>query len=46
MQCAIASGRTFDGTIGEIVDMALARAEQPRVLPQGDELLREYLSRS
>ena len=46
MQCAIASGRTFTQTIGEIVDMALARAEQPRVLPQGDELLREYLQRS
>ncbi len=45
MQCAIASGRTFVQTIGEIVAMALARADlAPRRAPD-DVLLREALER-
>lgn len=45
MQCAIASGRTFTGTIGEIVAMALARADAAPRQPTDDILLREALAR-
>src|SRR5690606_16371582 len=49
MQCAVASGRTFSGTLGEIVELAMERArsvedesEPARDLPS-DHLLREWV---
>jgi D-alanine-D-alanine ligase len=45
MQCAIASGRTFQRTINEIVDMALVRGDRSPRKPIGDQLLAEYLAK-
>jgi D-alanine-D-alanine ligase len=45
MQCALASGRTFAGTINEIVAMALARGDARQHRPAGDQLLKEHLER-
>jgi D-alanine-D-alanine ligase len=46
MQCALASGRTFAGTIAEIVGFALARADRAAPRAAGDQLLAEHLGRS
>lgn len=49
MQCAMASGRTFGATLGEIIEMGLARAHRDRIakarrsdLPS-DHLMREWV---
>lgn len=45
MQCAVASGRTFAGTVNTIADLALARAPQAKVRSTDDPMLQDYLAR-
>jgi D-alanine-D-alanine ligase len=45
MQCAVASGRTFAGTINTIADLAIARAPQAQVRTSRDPMLQDYLAR-